>query len=268
VERTVENVCEQLHAAILGMPAGDPPHPEEARDFWNDYGRHSIDRWASDLERDLRRIREALAKADTEGRSDDGIAAIEEVLWRTDAAREKIEAIFSRCFGVSALVPYKQSVRFEPDIDAVKAKLKELGATQADARRLGELGQRLAEHPTTLLRNQLSHSLVAIGDATEVTAIQVATVRGDQIPVGGWQLTILYQEELLEHGDIGPEAVFTRARQWCGEALDLLLGTAESLACLVEATARLEPPQPLWKDETTGKVFLADPRLAKYQPGP
>lgn len=47
-----------------------------------------------------------------------------------------------------------------------------------------------------------------------------------------------------------------------------VLDTAESLACLVEATARLEPPQPLWKDETTGKVFLADHRLAKYQPGP
>jgi hypothetical protein len=205
-----------------------------------------------------------LREASTEP-SESAVADLEEALWRVDAVREKLEAIFALAFGVPSLVAYKRTcARFEPDIDLIRAKLRELGSTHESARGLARAGLALASHPAVRLRNQLSHQLAGVASVTELCWVDVADVR--QGGILGWSGGPFYGEGALDGNSIAPQDVWRRTVEIVGDALRLLVDAMDLLAELIAAAAVLEPPQPLYRQFETSAVTTEDPRPAPSWP--
>jgi hypothetical protein len=249
-----------LRDAVLGLKMGERPVNNAIPiEMWHTLGRDCIANWVDDAGRCCERIAEALALTDVRDRDKQTLDGIETALWRIDAAREKLEAVFVLAFGVPSLERYGKSARFEPDTDSIKAKVSELAAHHPVARELGKVAQQLAAHPAVTLRNQLSHQLAPIESANESCWIDVAHLQGRSIV--GWSGGPFYGEGVLEEGDIGSNALWQRALRSVEECFGLLIRLTKHLAELIHTAAVLEPPQRLYKQEETGEVSVTDPRF-------
>lgn len=200
-----------LRAAVIAMPIGQAPLNDMLPlGDWYSLGHACIAAWVDDAGRCCDRIARALEVVGR-GRNEETLDALETALWRVDAASEKLEAAFALVFGVPSLKKYKKwSIRFEPDANRVRAKLKELGSQHHAASELGRLGTELAEHVGMLRRNHLNHQIAPIWEARELCWIDVAHVRRRSIVA--WTGGPFYVEGLLNRdGNIGSETLWKRA---------------------------------------------------------
>lgn len=259
-EERVKAAADSLRHAVLEMPPGERPANRLLPEVdWRAIGKACITNWIDDAERSCTRIARALERVDAEGDTEDARDEIETALWRITATREKLEAVFALSFGVPSLAPYKgTSSRFEPSTDGIRAKLRELAQTQPAAQELAEIGKRLAEHPGVTLRDQLSHQLAAITEATELCWIDVAHLSSDGII--GWTGGPFYGENVLDGGAITRDALWTRAVTWVEECFESLVRSFELMGGLVGQAAVLEPPQRVYRDGDTGEIAFTDPR--------
>lgn len=259
-EERAQRAAEALRAAAFALQPGERPLSELLpATHWSAIGKACIANWVDDAARACVRIARTLDLVDAEGDTDEARDQIEAALWRISAAREKLEAVFVLCFGIASLDPYgTQSVRFEPNTDGIRAKLRELAAAHPAARELGELGKRLAEHPAVTLRDQLSHQLASIVDVAELCWLDIAHMRRGGI--NAWSGGPLYAENTIDAGPLTREAIWARGVGHVQECFELLVRTFELMAELVRDAAVLEPPQRLWKDEDTGHISTSDPR--------
>jgi hypothetical protein len=249
-----------LRDSVAAMPLGHPPLAVglTTSGVWDSLGRRCILGWVDDAGRSCSSIASTLAVVEERGRTAETCEALEGALWRVDAAREKLEAVFVLSFGVPSLELYKSGVKFEPNAMAIKIKLEQLAEDHEAATELAQCGKQLAEHAAVRIRNQLSHQLAPIESAEPLCLIDLAHLRRGSII--GWTGGPFYVEGALESGDIGADALWTRAVAAVGECFALLVRSMEAMAELIVAAAVLEPPQPVYRDEDTGRVSLTDPR--------
>ena len=115
--------------------------------------------------RDLRNAETALDRAGSAGATDEGVAEVENALWRVDAAFEKLHDIVALGFGVPALklTRNKQGIkRFESDRRANRKRLRELAGAHPAAETLLDRDEQIGSHRFLELRHQLTHSLAPI----------------------------------------------------------------------------------------------------------
>src|SRR5205823_3622823 len=113
--------------------------------------------------RNLSRVGDALAFAKAHPLLEEGLAALEEALWRLDSAREHLIAVCCMALGVTTVVPKKvrktdavpKAVIFDPDPRRLGNRLAELAQSSPVAKELNERLIALAEHPAIVMRNQL-----------------------------------------------------------------------------------------------------------------
>lgn len=259
--KRAERATLELKAAVMAMPMGQAPANQMLPiDTWSQLGRGCIAAWVDDAGRCCDLIAKGLEVVER-ARSEEALEALENALWRVDAAREKLEAVFALTFGVPSLAKYKQrSLRFEPNAKRISAKLEELGKEHEHARELARLGRELAEHIAATRRNQLSHQIAPIWEARELCWLDVAHVRRGSIVA--WSGGPFYVERLLERGgNIGSETLWRDTTNDVGECFGLLVASMERMKQLVEAAAVLEPPQRVYRDDDEGGISLNDPRL-------
>jgi hypothetical protein len=160
-------------------------------------------------------------------------------MWRLDSAKEKLQALFALVFGSPVLASYKEGVRFNPDTQANKAKLKELSRTADAARELAEMWPEIETHVAITERNYLSHSLAVVDQVRAECHIEEMYLAGNAV-VDFRQVRLFPEGALASSWD--QKALLDSSVASAGDCLEKLAHAGELLADLVEKTGRLEPP--------------------------
>ena len=239
---TLSEAMSNLASAVESMPDGSPCRCEKVRAVWPRLGRHSILGWIEALGRDLRKIEQSIERAAANPLADDGVSALEEALWRADAAREKLNAVFALCFGTSVLSPGGHGYEFRPDTDQVRRRLSQLAKSNDAARQLQELSRRLWSDDTVTLRNLLSHKLAHLSSVETLCNQEYVFLdfdgRTERI-----EFTPMVGKGSLEgKTSIQADDLFAAALASCQGGLDGLIRAAGLMGDLARAEAKLELP--------------------------
>jgi hypothetical protein len=225
-------------------------------DLWPTFARENLARWGADLRRAAQRAVDARAEASAEPLSDDSVDAIERATWRLAGTRDKLRAIISLALGVPALRLDRPGVRFAPDHRKIARRLEEVG--NADALRLRDLFDQIAELPAIDLRNQISHSLSPVPEAAEVCWIDIAILDAQNGIIAWDTSTRLFAENVLDQGSLDPQTLYDFAIGAVDDALALLGEGISVASAVVRAHGKLHQPYAVFKRED-GTLYLERP---------
>jgi hypothetical protein len=235
-------------------------------DTWPTLGPAALIAWAVDLRRTLRRAWIAMGKAEAEAHTDDGLAAMEEAMWRLDAAQDKLKALTCLALGIFPLKIVKAGrIRFEPDAVRMSARLEKLTPDYPAAGKLRDLGLTIADHPAIKLRHDVSHRLAPIHEAAEVCWLEIVHIQSGRLH--HVEHSRLMPEGLLGRRDINAEALWRDALANAGAAFRLITEMVDHLTTVVGAIGQLQPPVRLYCDESKPvpeRLGEADPRWAYF----
>jgi hypothetical protein len=145
----------------------------------------------------------------------------------------------------------KQTLRFRPNIDETKAKLRELRSRSGSAQRVIDADGQLKA--ALLLRHQAAHSLAPLIKSHSLTLCEAAIV--EQGGVKEYVSFHLPPKGIGGLSDVGPAPLRQRATRLLDNGLRALVTGMSELAMLLDATAELEPPQIIWKAAETNQCF-------------
>jgi hypothetical protein len=248
-----EDLVEAL--ARLSCTGRRLPASDELRAGWADLGRAWIIGWAEEFRRDLGTISTEISTAVEAADADAAQNPLENALWRLDSAREKLHAVIALAFGVRAPrlgADKKQTIRFDPDEEAIRAKLRELAAGFPAAQAV--LDQDATAKGCLLLRHQVAHSLAPIVKAPSLTWFEVAFIQKGGVT--HYEAKHLPAAGLDEMSDIGTEALMARSVRIAEQGLSALTRAASALAELLDEAGELEPPPILWYATEVGRSYL------------
>jgi hypothetical protein len=207
-----------------------------------------------------------MEKAEAEAHTDEGLAAMEEAMWRLDAAQDKLKALTCLTLGVFPLRIVKGGrIRFEPDAVRMSARLEKLAGEYPAAGKLRDLGLTIADHPAIKLRQDVSHRLAPIHEAAEVCMLEIVHVHGGRLH--HIEHSRLMPEGLRGRRDITAEALWRDALANAREAFGLVTAMVEHLATVVAAIGQLQPPIRLFCDDSRplpDRLVEGDPRWAYF----
>src|SRR5262249_12961153 len=135
-----------------------------------------------------------------------------------------------------------QTLRFTPDIEETRAKLKGLAAVHPAAADV--LRHDATLNGSLLLRHQLAHSLAPMIDPVSLTLYEVGVLRR-----GGaewYEVRHLPPKGLVQQNALSADALLARSRQQAATGLRALLGAIDAVAVLSIAIGQLEPPRIVW----------------------
>jgi hypothetical protein len=237
----VGSAVQRLRKEIQTMPNGPPPtaRTSSARQAWPQLGRLCLLNWADAIGRDLTLTTRGVNSARRCRQRENKLRHLEEALWRLDAAKEKMQALFAVAFHLPVLEPWVQGFRFSPDAKAFARKVRELSKSVSSAEMLADLWERVEAHPATRDRNYLSHSLPPLASVCELTFIENVYKRGGRIvdvrlvslvPMMGAQTTW------------SADALLATAIDDASDCAGQLVEAAGLVGDVLAAAGRLEPP--------------------------
>jgi hypothetical protein len=261
VGRRGKRAIKRLRESVSHLQEGDQPMSPELRGgAWGQLGRGIIDGWVQALGRDLDLISRAWGRARRYPLQEPGIRAMEEALWRLDAAREKLHAATSLGLGVRHLDIGKDPVQFKTDPRKIGTALRALHDPVATE--LDNVGQQLAARRAIALRNELSHGIAPLTQVGIRCDFEGVAVRHGR--VGRWRNYIDYPPSWRTHGNIRPETLWADAVADVAEALSMLIKSVELLAELLgREGSNLPPPAQVFWDEDAGSIALSPPAGAQ-----
>lgn len=253
----VGSATSKLIDAITNLQPEEEPNTVELRSAWRDLGATWTEEWARSLGRDLTNAAAALDRAETAGATEDGVAEIENALWRVDAAFEKLHDVIALGLGVPALKLTKNRKgikRFESDRHANRKRLRELATQHAVAQALLDVDEQIGNHRFLELRHQLTHSLAPILAWQSLLWFEVADIdeKGGVVAYSSRHLT---PSERVQ-GGTPPDQLYARTISDGREVIDLMRRAILALAELLTVAGKLEPPPVLWRVMQTDEIFF------------
>jgi len=255
------NPSDRLIEAINGLQPSDKVR-DDIQVAIQRMSRFTLAGHATDFKRAFERIEGAITRVEAHRLDEEGEAAIEEALWRIDAAREKLITISSLAFGVPTLQPFKEKrravptgVTFRTTWSKLETRLREVG--HAAASELIDVLSELYEHPATTLRNEISHGRAPIREAPMMVWLRFIQTRGGKVV--SEQQRYLWPQGMSDRDDIQANTLWDYALRAIHEAVGLLSRGADLLGQLVKAAAALQPGQAVYQDLDTGEISMAGP---------
>lgn len=195
--------------------------------------------------------------------AEEGLAAIEDALWRIDTAREHLIAVCCMTLGVITIFPKKirktdavaRGVVFDPDPKRLGHRLVELGRSLPVARELNDRLIALAEHPANVLRNQLTHELAPLDAAPELEWIEVHEI-DQQKRVLAQVSMFIWPEGMTDRKDIRDKTLWDYGVDAAKSAEMELTAVTEVATQVITAAGQLEYPQIVYLDSATREVRL------------